>query len=607
MRKATLIDAVPLVLAIVLGLTAMVATPASAQEEKVLRIPMTTVGPGTLDPISGSTTYDNRACCLLYDTLLQYKYFVRPLELEPALLAEMPVVSADGTTWSFKLKKGIRFHDDPCFSGGKGRELVASDVFYSWKRLADPKHRYKNWWLVKDLIKGFDQYKEDSAGGIDYDADVEGFELVNDHEFRVHLNKPNQQFQWRLAMFQFSIVPREAVETYGDDFNRRPVGTGPFILRREADWQNGVSLTLHKNPTYRDEFYPDEFEEGAKADPAEWREAAGAKLPIVDKIEFSFYVESQPMWLGFEAGNLDFTTVPADNFFDAFSRRNKELRRSWERRGISAQKVPLLDFIFRGFNMDDELVGGYTPEKRALRQAINLAIDQDELNEARYNGTVIVYDGPIPPGLDGHPENHTAPNAYRGPDYERARSKLQEAGYTIGSDGKVTDLPVIEFYTSRGAESEKIVAVIQRNLETVGIRLNVRYVDFPTLIEKVNNKKAPMFSFAWGSDYPDAENNLALFYGPNESPGSNHFNYKRAEYDRMYERAVTMPPGPERTALYVRMRDMIIEDTPYSGSMARTRSYLIHPWVKNFKATEDFYDYPKYMDVDMNHPDRGDN
>jgi len=318
-------------------------------------------------------------------------------------------------------------------------------------------------------------------------------------------------------------------------------------------------------------------------------------------------VESQPMWLEFKAGNLDYTTVGQNEFEEAFSRRTKELKRTWARKGIREVKVPLLDFIFRSFNMEDELLGGYTDEKRALRQAFNLAMDWDEMNETLYNGLAIAYDGPIPPGLDGHPnnENHRAPYSTRGPNYEMARQKLRDAGYNIGADGKVTDLPVVDLYTSTGAESQRIVELMERNMSEVGILLNPRYLEFPDLMQAVDNRKAGFFSFAWGSDYPDAENNLALYYGPNESPGSNHANYKNPEYDALYEKIRTMPPGPERTEIYVRMRDMLIKDAPFCGSLARIRQYAINPWSKNFKPTEDFFTYFKYLDVDMSHEDRG--
>ena len=123
------------------------------------------------------------------------------------------------------------------------------------------------------------------------------------------------------------------------------------------------------------------------------------------------------------------------------------------------------------------------------------------------------------------------------------------------------------------------------------------WTEFPAFMEEVDKKKASMFIFAWQSDYPDAENNLAMFYGPNESPGSNHFNYKNPEYDRLYEQIRTMQPGPERTAIYEQMRDMVIRDAPFIGSLARVRQYLVNPELKNFKATEDFQNWYKYLDV----------
>ncbi len=594
-----------------LGVVAAAGATAQAQE-KVIRIPMTTAGPGDLDPVKGSTTYENRVCSTFYETLLEYEYLVRPYELRPLLLAEMPVVEDDGKLWKFKLRDDVYFHDAECFPGGEGRKLVAADVVYSWKRLADPAHKYENWWLVDKLIKGFNEYKDAQAaaveggGAFDYDAPVAGMRVINDSEFEVELNEANQQFAWRLAMFQFSIVPREAVETFGSEFTRRPVGTGPFVVRDASDWVVGSGLDVYRNPEYREAYYPtrhmpEDADRGLT-------EAAGKRIPFVDKIEFGFFVEAQPMWLNFKSGTLDYTTVPQFGFEESISRRTKRLKRDWRQQGIVMDQVPLLDFIFRSFNMEDERLGGYTEERKALRRAFNLAMDWDEMNEALYYGMALPYDGPIPPGLDGHPENddHRVADTTRGPDYQKAREELKKAGYEIGPDGKAIDFEPIRFYTSAGQESVRIVELLQRNLGEVGIRLNPSFVDFPTLMDVTNRKQAPMFSFAWGSDYPDAENNLQLYYGPYESPGSNHSNYKNDEYDRMYEELRTMPIGPERTEHIIKMRDMLIEDAPFCGSLARTRVYLTHPWVKNFKPTETFYTYFKYLDVDMEHEDRGD-
>ena len=563
----------------------------SGKQEKVLRLPMRTSGPGSLDPITGSTVYDNRACGNVYETLLQYKYFKRPYELEPLLLAAMPTTE-DGLTWRFELKQGVRFHDDDCFPGGKGRELVTDDVFYSFKRLADKQFGYKSWWVLKEAIVGLDAFKEEQANKdvCDYSAPVAGFRKIDDHNFTITLTKPVYRFLWTLAMFQLSIVPREAVEMYGTRFARHPVGTGPFLLK-EGDWIENKSLVLTKNPNYHPCAFPTEWmpedEELGLTD------GAGKMLPLVDRVEITMFVQENPMWLEFNAGSLDYTQVPAENQLEAFHKRSRKLKKAYRERGIQDHKVLLLDFIFRGFNMEDELLGGYTDEKRKLRQAIALAVDLYEFDESFYNSTNIIYDGMIPPGMEGYPPDGKGPVSWIGPDLERAKKLLAEAGYPEGKG-----LPAIDYYVSNSGNISEQAELLKRQLGKLGVNLNVRSLNFAQLIDNINRKKAPLFSYAWSSDYPDAEGNLALFYGPNEAPGSNAFNYKNPAFDELYEKIVAMQPSPERTKIAEQMRDMVLKDAPFIGSMARTRFYIVHPWMKNFKPDETFYNWIKYMDVD---------
>lgn len=581
------------VLGVMLGLLASMAPAQDSSGLKVLQLPIRTDGPKSLDPVQGSTTYDNMSCAQVYETLLINKYS-DPFRYEPLLLEEIPTSDDGGTTWHFRLKKGVQFYSPygEIFNGSRTRELVTDDVFYSLKRIADKKYQLKNWWLLKDTILGFDEFMEEqnAAESFDYDAPVEGFRKINDHEFEIVLQKPVTRFLWILTMFQTSVVPREAVEAFGDEFSFKPVGTGPFVL---DEWIPKKSLTLNRNPVYHDVRYPARDEWSREDRRARMHRAAGERVPFVDRIEFTMFVEDNPMWLQFRAGNIAYTEVPDEYFAEAFDKRTGQLREEMAEQGIRAHANKLLDFIFRGFNMDDPVVGGYSPEKKALRQAMSLATDLDEFNRTFYSGKNVVYDGPIPPGLDGYPEDGRSPAAYRGPNLELARQKMIEAGYP-GGEG----LPPIKYYSNRGGNSPEQAELMQRQLSRIGVKLDVQLVDFSTLIEFVNKKKAPMFSFAWSSDYPDAENNLALFYGPNESPGSNHFNYKRSDYDAMYEKVVTMLPGPERTAMYEQMRDMILEDVPFIGSMARERHYLINPWVLNCRPTERYWAWFKFLDVD---------
>lgn len=580
-------------------LPADAAEASAPQAAKVLQLPMRTDGPKVLDPAQGSTQYDNIACSQIFETLLTFKY-ASPRELEPLLLAEMPTTQDNGLTWEFKLKPGVRFHDNPCFPGGKGRPVTTDDVFYSIKRLADKSNQLKNWWLIENVIEGLDQFKNeqnaaaDAGRKFDYDAPVSGFIKVSDTEFKIRLTKPVYRFLYTLAQFQTSIVPREAVEKYGKDFGFHPVGTGPFIL---DEWVPKQSLTLDRNPAYHEVLYPARDEWSRDDRRRRMDRAAGQKVPFVDRMEFTMFVQDQPMWLQFQAGNLGYIEVPNDYFEEAFDKRTKELKPEMAAKGISAHNDVLLDFIFDGFNMEDPVLGGYTPDRRALRQALCLATDLNEINEAFYQGINVIYDGPIPFGMDGHPEGGKAPVSYRGPNLELARKKLAEAGWPNGRNSAGEQL-TIRYYTSTSLLNQQRSEMQKRQLERLGIKYEPVMVDFSTLIENVNNKKAPMFGFAWGSDYPDAENNLALFYGPNESPGSNHYNYKSPAYDRMYEEILTMPPSPERTKKYEAMRDMLIEDAPFIGSMGRTRFYLIAPWITNCRPTERTWSWLKYLDVD---------
>lgn len=577
-----------------------------AAAPKVLRIPIRTDGPKSLDPVKGSTVYDNQACSQLYDTLLQQKYLFRPERIttyeevtEPALLARMPKLTdlPDGTQeWLCSLRTDARFHDDPCFPAGKGRPVTTDDVFYSWKRLADPEYELENYWLLADTIVGFDDFKDQQAAAVksgkkfDYAAPVPGLVKLSDTDFKIILTKPVVRFGWILTMFQTSVVPREAVETYGVRFGTHPVGTGPFILQKESDWKPGQFLILHRNPTYRPETYPAEHNKEDEA--LGLHLPAGTPLPIVDRVEISFYVPDPPMWQDFVDGKIGFTQVPSEYFEQAFVKRTRKLKDDWSKRGIVAHAVPLLDFIFEGFNMEDPLLGGYDPKKIKLRQALSLAFDWDERNEAFYNGINTIYDGPIPPGLDGFPEDGNGPVSYRGLNLSKAKKLLAEAGYP---DGK--GLPELDYYSSKGGNNEQQVQMMIRQFAKIGVRLNPKLVDFSELIDAINKKKAQMFGFAWGSDYSDPENNLALFYSKNKAPGANHYNYDRPEFDKLYEQILVMKPGAERTKIIEQMRDMVCEDVPYLGSMGRTRYYLVNPWLKNFKPSEDFYNWIKYLDV----------
>jgi len=349
-------------------------------------------------------------------------------------------------------------------------------------------------------------------------------------------------------------------------------------------------MILVKNPEYRRELYPSEMSDEARALGLD--EASGKPIPFLDAIVFHIFEQDQPMWLKFRVNDIDMIQVPAE-YHDAIFTSDIQLRETFKQDSIDNYNLPLLDFIYRGFNMEDNLVGLPGGDSaKYLRQAISMVWDTVEVNDAFYNNTCILYDGPIPPGLDGYKEGITSP--YRGgPDVDKAKELMAKAGYPNG-DG----LPTLQYEISRGGNSQEQAEMFTRQLKKIGIKIDVNINSFPELSDKLKRKKAQMFGLAWGADYPDAENFLQLFYGPNEAPGSNNFNYKKAEYDEMYSQTSVMQPGPERTAIYTKMREMLIEDVPSFGSMARTRFYVWNKRLKNVYPAEVWYHWYKYLDIE---------
>jgi len=250
------------------------------------------------DPVHVSDTYSNREVSKIYEGLFQYHYLKRPYELIPNLAESMPIVSDSGLTYTIKIKKGIYFQDDKCFPEGKGRELKASDFIYSWKRLADPKIQSSGWSLLSHKIVGLNEWREKNTGlkKVNYDQEVEGFELIDDYTIAIHLTKPSPQILYAFALSYTYAVPKEAIEYYGLDFQLNPVGTGPFVLHS----YRRNKMIYRKNPNYREVLFPNEgtaedYQSGILAD-------SNKRIPFVDEVVVNVNVETLPAWLMLERG-----------------------------------------------------------------------------------------------------------------------------------------------------------------------------------------------------------------------------------------------------------------------------------------------------------------
>jgi ABC-type transport system substrate-binding protein len=314
-------------------------------------------------------------------------------------------------------------------------------------------------------------------------------------------------------------------------------------------------------------------------------------MPFLDAMVFDVFDQVQPAWLKFRVGDVDVARV-ASEFHASIFEKDNTLRPRFVEEGVEQYNLALLDYIYAGFNMQDPfwgLPGGERAKK--LRQAVSLAYDTAEIDDAFYSKTTVLYDGPIPPGLDAYEAGITSP--YRGPDLERSRALLAEAGFPNGEG-----LPPLRGEVSQASSSVQRAEMVARQLGQVGIEYEFNTNSFPELSDKLKRRKAQFFGLAWGADYPDAENFLQLFYGPNSSPGSNNWNYDNPVYNRLYEQSRVMEASPERTAIFKEMRAILIEDVPSLPSMARTRFYVWNARVKYFQPSETWYGWFKHIDVD---------
>ena len=538
-----------------------------------------------LDPVRADDEYSGVEVGRVYETILQYHYLKRPYTLIPNLADGMPELSADGVTYTIHVKKGVLFQDDPSFkeSAGKGREMTADDVVFSWKRLADPKILSSGWWIFDGRIVGLNEWRMagEKSGTPDYTQVIEGLKAIDRYTIQIKLVKRSSLFLYNIAMPFTGIVPHEAVEHYGQEFLNHPVGTGPFKIE---EYHPNSKLVWLKNPTYRKEFYPSEGEPGDKE--AGLLDDAGKPLPLSDKIVVQVIVESQPKWLNFLAGRIDLTSIPKDNFAQAIP-SGKDLSPDLKAKGIKLLIAPGLDITHTSFNMTDPLIG----KNKYLRQALSLAYNEDAYIDIFYNGRAIPAQGPIPPGIAGY--DPTFKNPYRQFNVAKAKELLAKAGFP---DGK--DLPPLEYITIADSTSRQSTEFMEKSFGAIGVKLKVETFSWPEFQAAIKNKKGQMWAYAWSADYPDGENFLQLFYSKNASPGPNDSNYSNSEYDRLYEHSLMLKDSPERTAVYLKMVKILVEDCPWIFDSHRLSYGLIQKWLHNYKAHDFEHSRAKYYRVD---------
>lgn len=447
------------------------------------------------------------------------------VEFDPTLqirpsIARSWTVSRDGREYTFELRRGVKFHN--------GREVTAEDFRYSFERLLHPETRSERIWILEKL-QGAREFVDGQRGS------VRGIKVLGPHTLQLTLERPFAPFLALLAYPSASVVPREEVERWGRQFSTHPMGTGPFKFQ---EWHHDDRVILE---AHRDYF-------------------RGA--PYLDRIIFRVIPDEMTRFQEFRAGNLEHIDIPTGLFrVVKGDPALKGMLVSQPAFGINAIQFNLRKAPFQG--------------NRKLRQALNYAIDKEAIAKVILEGRVLPARGILPPGMLGFtPGLKGYPH-----DRERARQLLAEAGYPGGKG-----LPTLTLHYNTGQVNRKIAEFIQGGLAAVGVKVELREMDWAAYLNLVDNGETQLHRLGWLADYPDPENFLTvLFHSRNIGAKGNLSRYANPQVDALLDQADQASEEAERVRLYREAERIILDDAPWIFLHHYSTDVLIQPYVRGLR------------------------
>ena len=588
--RASFWPTISLALALALAATSSHA----ADPGKTLRVAIS-IAETSFDPQFASDAASDGVISNIYESMLDYDYLARPVKLVPRTLEAMPAIEDGGKTYVCHIRKGIFFTPDAAFKG-KPRELTAADYAYGIKRLLDPAVKSPWIWLVEGKLAGSTEAiaKATKTGRLDYGAPIPGLEVVDRYTLKIRLTQPDLRFIYALAIPNVSAVAREVVEAYGVDFGAHPVGTGPYML---GTYKRSAKIVLDANPGFREWTY-----EPSGPIPAESQAIAAAlkghRLPFVGHIEISVIEEGQARWLAFLNRELEILDLlPSEFVGEALV--DGELRPALAAKGIQHERLLRPNTWWTYFNMEDPVVGGYTPEKIALRRAVGMGYDVGDYIRVILKGRAVPARGIVPPDIAGYdPALKTQEESYNP---AGARALLDRFGYKDRDGDGYRETPdgkqlVLEMWSPATSLRRQADELWKKNMDAIGLKIVFKKDRVAELRKMARLGKIPMRYDGWNADYPDAENYMQLLYGPNTG-GENNARFKLPAFDALYDEARKLPDSPQRTKLFDKMTALAIAYAPWLLSEHQLEDPLMQAWVKYYKPHPILTQVWKYVDV----------
>lgn len=507
----------------------------------------------SLYPLNITEVIGNRITNQVYEGLVQFDQ--KDLSIKPSL-SDKWEINEEGTVYTFHIREGVYFHDDACFSDGKGRLMTVQDVKWNLDRLFEDDVNNQGYTFFKDRVKGAVAYNEASKTGKLPAGGVEGVKIVEGDKIEITLVRPFGGLLNLLALPFGYVFPQEAAKKYGVEMRVKAVGTGPFVLKavKEND-----RVLLVKNENY-------------------WgKDANGNKLPYLDGISWTFIGDQKSELYKFKQNGLDLMYRLPSEMVDEIIDRSGSLKEEYKK--YQFQEKASMSVQYYGFKMSD----GLFANNKKLRQAMNYAIDREKIVTYTVKGAgVPAQGGMVPPCFVGYDVSKVKGYKF---DAAKARKLLAEAGYPNGEGLDPIDLQI----NSGGTRNEQIAEAVQKMLkENLNIDVKISKVPFAQHYEMIETSKTDFWRAGWVADYPDPENFINLFNSKHIPPKitdksyTNTFRWKNEKFDELYYKAEATVDMKERNQIYMEADQIMIDDAPVIPIYYYLERRLLQPRVRNF-------------------------
>jgi peptide/nickel transport system substrate-binding protein len=500
-----------------------------------------------LFPLKITDVYANRISSQIFEGLL--KIDPSNTQVIPCL-AESLEVSDESRLFTFKLVKGVYFHDNACFADGKGREVKAADFKYALEFACSNNKLNSLSWLLKDKVVGAKEFFEETTD------QVSGIRVLDDYTLQIELKVSFSAFDKLITHNGLSVFPKEAYEKYGDDILSNPVGTGAFKLETLAD----DKIVLSRNPNY---WRKDEFNN---------------PLPFLDKVIMTYSKDKADELLSFRAEEIDLVLdIPVEEIENVLG----TLTEAQEGKNVKhkVDSKTSMSISYYGFSHTSEVFA-----KKDVRMAFNLAIDREGIIETWLEGEGWAAKNGFVPNMKDYP--WTTVKGYKfNPD--KAKTLLSKAGYPEGKG-----FPVVDLYVNSVEESgiHKLAKAVKFSLEqNLGVQINIKLCTIEERENAVRSGDAIFWRTGWVADYPDPENFLQLFYGGNlgtTDVNINPFGYKNSTFDNLFEEAMEETDLTKRMKLLAECDQLIIDDAVVMPLLTDDFITMVNLKVRKFVTNE---------------------